>query len=114
MRYGNRQHRLRDLPYGRKELKLSDVLHKMSFDDWDALSFSSKDGMTINDTLSERERHIVASFAQWLGTPCGEAFLRESDFYHKEWVYKDLKQSTRKFRNMSLIKFMKWKRNISK
>ena len=91
-RYGNRIYRLEDLPYGRYEKKFSDVFHKMRKEEWDAISFKPMDGgIGASDHLSERERDIVASVIQWLGTPVGVAFLEECGFISEE-KYESLKK----------------------
>lgn len=45
----------------------------------------SNDAQTIpNDYLSDREKRIVISTIQWLGSPVGQGFLRECGFELKK------------------------------
>jgi hypothetical protein len=39
----------------------------------------TSDGVHPNDFLGERELRLLATFAQWLGTPVGRDFLREAN-----------------------------------
>ncbi len=81
--YGNRIKRLKDLPYGQDELKFSEEFHKMPVNDWELIVFGGKVNSSWGipaDSLSEREKDIVASVIQWLGTPVGKSFLKDCSF----------------------------------
>lgn len=78
-RYGFRVQRLKDQPYGKHEEVFSKNLHDMPFEDWDSIVFGNYTG-TPEGYLSHKERHIVASTIQWLGTPVGRSFLKECGF----------------------------------
>lgn len=48
----------------------------------DLIVFGSNDGSGMNpsDNLTDREKQIVVSTIQWLGSPVGKNFLRENGF----------------------------------
>lgn len=47
----------------------------------DLIVFGSKsDGMKPSDYLTDREKSIVVSTIQWLGSPVGQCFLRDCGF----------------------------------
>ncbi len=81
--YGSRIGRLKDLPYGQDELKFSEEFHNMTVNDWELIVFGGKVNSSCDipaDRLSEREKDIVASVVQWLGTPVGKSFLKDCGF----------------------------------
>lgn len=109
--FGFRTYRLNDLPYGRKELKLSEEFHKMSWQDVDRISLGSNNGIDADGTLSDREHNIVATVIQWLGTPCGEEFLSDCGFQHKEAIDQTKGYETRKLKKMTILQFLKWRKS---
>lgn len=108
--YGNRLHRLKDLPYGKDELKLSQEFHKMLFSEWNAICFKCVDGLYPESELNEREKNIVASVIQWLGTPIGKNFLEGSGFLHRESITRLIRCQERVTKKMSIWQFMKWRK----
>ncbi|MDA3856405.1 MAG: hypothetical protein PF569_09170 [Candidatus Woesearchaeota archaeon] len=66
---------------------------------------------------SERERHIVASFIQWLGTPIGTSFLNDCGFI-EESRYNRSKARYNALEkiidDMSVSEFRKYKRMLKK
>ena len=51
------------------------------YNDIDLIIFGhSSDSMTPKDYLSDREKDIVVSLVQWLGSPVGQAFLDSCGF----------------------------------
>lgn len=67
-----------------KEKELHDnFIKEMSFRDMDFIVFGhskSPNGSHPDDYLSDRERKIVVSTIQWLGSPVGHHFLRNVGF----------------------------------
>lgn len=53
--------------------------------DLEAIIFGYKNNslITTNDTLSERERNIILTTIQWLGSPVGQGFLYNCGFIKK-------------------------------
>lgn len=82
-----------------KEEELHDeFVSQMSTRDMDYIVFGHKNspsGSTPDDYLSERERRIVVSTIQWLGSPVGQTFLRrlgyceEEEFLPKERLFSE-------------------------
>jgi hypothetical protein len=80
---GYKEHRLvEDDSYYADEVKFNELFNKEdSGYNWDIIVFGTEDiGRHPLDTLSDREKKIVASVTQWLGTPVGNSFLREAGF----------------------------------
>lgn len=78
-------HRLSENP---QELKCLEVFRKnvgqYSNNSMDYLVFGQKDNNSPNDFLSEREKQIVYSTIQWLGTHVGECYLRDCGYELKK------------------------------
>ncbi len=112
-RYGFKQYRLnKHDPYYDKEVKFSKEFHSFPMD-WDYIVFGMKDSIGYSspkDFLSERERHIVASTIQWLGTPVGESFLDTCDFMYTPFMEERYKNLESRVKKMSIWKFLKWRK----
>ena len=67
-----------------KELhdKFADLLDEgnISNNAVDKMVFGTTDYGDARDYLSDREKQIVISTIQWLGSPIGQGFLRDSGF----------------------------------
>lgn len=66
--------------YYAEEIKAVEVFNQRTYiENIDLIVFGQKPGtsMEANDNLTERERKIVLSTIQWLGTPVGQGFLEE-------------------------------------
>lgn len=80
--FGFNRHRLKTDGYHNKEVAYMKVMQKFADQTsnfFDIVVFGTNGAMRPADHLSERELKIVASVLQWLGTPVGEAYLRESE-----------------------------------
>jgi hypothetical protein len=110
MKYGNRIHRLEDLPYGKKELVLHNAWHEYTETDWASIALNEKFGELHSESLDEHTKHSIATIIQWLGTPCGENFLNQCDFFHKEEVEKSKGRLEKRLKGMSVFEFMKWRK----
>jgi len=79
---GYSPHRLRpDDDYFKDEVKLNEIFNLFIDRDpnfWDFMTGCNDRGTRPDGHLSERELRIVATTIQWLGTPVGKGFLRES------------------------------------
>lgn len=56
-------------------------------DDMDLIVFPpslKSDGFESDDKLTDREKKIVISTIQWLGSPVGQTFLQDSGFKQME------------------------------
>ena len=67
-------------PYHETEVKLNEEFNKLSLNNWEQAIFETEGCGMPKDCLSDREFKIIASTIQWLGTPCGKAFLSECGF----------------------------------
>ena len=82
---GNCAHRLIDNdPYYADEVKLNKIFNEycnktttFGGNFWDYMSGSTNN--KPNKVLSEDELKLIATVIQWLGTPCGKAFLRDAE-----------------------------------
>lgn len=80
--FGFNRHRLKVDGYHNKEVAYMKIMQKFadqSSNFFDMAVFGPNGSMSPNSYLTERETKIVASILQWLGTPVGEAYLRESN-----------------------------------
>ena len=84
----NKEYRFKDNP---KEKELHDrfiteyIKCKLSPNAIDYLVFGHKKNIHYpDDFLSDREKRIVISTIQWLGSPVGQGFLSECGFEIKE------------------------------
>lgn len=81
METGFKDYRLKENDeYYAKEIKALEVFNERTYlENIDLIVFGQKPGtsMEANDNLTERERKIVLSTIQWLGTPVGQSFLEE-------------------------------------
>ena len=68
-----------------KEKELHDKFlkehNREGYEDMDLIVFGhGSQGLTPNDYLSDREKKIVLSAIQWVGSPVGQDFLRSCGF----------------------------------
>ena len=77
---------IKDDPYYEEEVKFNELFNREDEkDNWDVIIFGNKDvNHPPNDTLSEREKKIIAGVIQWLGTPVGNSFLRDAGYLRKK------------------------------
>lgn len=82
METGFKDYRLKENDdYYSQEIKAIEVFNEKTYlDNIDLIVFGQKPGtsMEANDSLSKRERKIVLSIIQWLGTPVGQGFIKEA------------------------------------
>lgn len=81
MEKGFNDHRLTDDFYNRKEVLAVETFNKPEFiDNIDIIIFSKMSNKTwdAKDILNERERKIVLSTIQWLGTRVGQEFIKQA------------------------------------
>lgn len=79
--FGFNRHRLKTDGYHNKEVAYMKVMQKWKDQNntlFDTIVFGTNGAMSPKEYLTDREMKIVASVLQWLGTPVGEAYLRES------------------------------------
>jgi len=58
--------------------------NRKGYEDMDLIVFGHKENLRPNDILTPREKKIVLSTIQWLGSPVGQGFLRECGFTQKD------------------------------
>ena len=75
---GNKTYRFEQNPL---EKQLHDDFADTSALNMSRVAFGSLDGDTPSDFVNEREQSIMISTIQWLGSPMGQAFLREHGFH---------------------------------
>lgn len=63
-----------------KEKELHDKFLKNHNEDADLIVFGHTSQLIPNDYLTDRERKIVLSTIQWLGSPVGKSFLKDCGF----------------------------------
>jgi len=78
-------HRLSENPMELKHLDVfSKNVGKYSTDSMDYLVFGQKDNNSPKDFLSDREKQIVYSTMQWLGSHVGSCYLRDCGYELKK------------------------------
>lgn len=78
---GYKKYRHKDNP---KEKEFHDKFLKnhdrKGYNDMELIVFGHDENLSPNDHLSDREKKIVLSTIQWLGSPVGQGFLKKCGF----------------------------------
>jgi hypothetical protein len=74
--------RLPENPQEVKNLKVfvNEFDEKFCHNQMDLMVFGSERGNTPRQYLTDREKKVALSTIQWLGSPCGVAFLRDCGY----------------------------------